>query len=125
MDDQSPRERLQRYATEADIMQYVPKLGKLKGKVWSRANWKMFRNYFISRATASGMSFVHVMAATGHDSYKMVLHYFRLNEDAYREDFAKFDSGLTGVDFSCRELTHQSNTQRTHCSQQSLVGNNL
>ncbi len=125
VDDQSPRERLQRYATEADIMQYVPKRGKLKGKVWSRANWKMFRNYFISRAAASGMSFVHVMAATGHDSYKMVLHYFRLNEDAYRKDFAKFDSGLTGVDLCCRELTRQSNTQRTHRSQQSLVGNRL
>ncbi len=38
VDDQASRERLQRYATEADIMQYVPKRGKLKSKVWSRAN---------------------------------------------------------------------------------------
>ena len=84
--------------------------GKHAGKVWSRANWKMFRNYFVSRAASSGMSFVHVMEATGHDSYEMVRHYFRLNEDAYRQDFKKFDSGLSGVDVSGPLLTHESNT---------------
>ena len=59
----------------------------------------MFRNYFVSRATAAGMSLIHVMEATGHDSFKMVRHYFRLNADTYREDFKKFDGGLTRVDF--------------------------
>ena len=36
----------------------------------------MFRNYFVSRAASSGMSFVHVMEATGHDSYERVRYYF-------------------------------------------------
>jgi len=48
------------------------------------------------------MSLIHVMEATGHDSYEMARHYFRLHEDAYREDFKKFDGGLTGIDLSAR-----------------------
>ena len=108
--DQGTRERLQRYATEARVMPYTPDRGKHAGKPWSRANWRMLRNYFVSRAASAGMSLIHVMEATGHDSYEMVRHYFRLNEDAYRRDFKKLDGGLTGVDVSCRRLTHQSNT---------------
>ncbi len=123
--DQDTREQLQKYATEAGVMPIVPNRGKHAGEVWSRANWKMFRNYFVSRAAASGMSFIHVMAATGHDSYHMVLHYFRLNEDAYRNDFKKFDSGLTGVDLTCRELTQAGNTAGTHLTSSSLASNNL
>ena len=85
----------------------------------------MFRDYFVSRAASSGMSFVHVMEATGHDSYERVRHYFRLNEDAYRQDFRKFDSGLSGVDVSCPPLTHESNTLGTHPTQEPLWDNDL
>ncbi len=85
----------------------------------------MFRNYFVSRAASSGMSFVHVMEATGHDSYERVRHYFRLNEDAYRQDFRKFDSGLSGVDVSWPPLTHERYTQGTHSTQEPLWDNDL
>ena len=71
------------------------------------------------------MSFVHVMQATGHDSSAMIHHYFRLNEDAYREDFKKFDSGLTGVDFDCQDLTHESNTPGTHPNENPLSDKGL
>ncbi len=123
--DQGTRERLQRYATEAGIMRYVPDRGKHKGKSWSRANWRMLRNYFVSRAVSAGMSFMHVMAATGHDSYRMVQHYFRLNEDSYRRDFRKFDGGLSGVDLSGREVTQQSNTLGTQSMKNPLSDKGL
>lgn len=100
--------------TGAGIMPVVSIRAKRLGKKWSRASWRIFRNYFVSRAAASGMSLMHIMEATGHDSYEMVRHYFRLNEDSYRNDFKKFDSGLTAVDLTCRGLTQAGNTLGTH-----------
>ena len=118
--DQGARERLQRYATQAGIMPFRPERGKHAGKEWSRANWKMLRNYFVSRAASSGMELMHVMAATGHDSFQMVQHYFRLNADEYRKDFTKFDGGLTGIDLSDATVTKQGNTLGTHSVDQPL-----
>ena len=97
-----------------------PDKGKHVGKLWSRANWRLFRDYFVSQAASAGVSLIHVMEATGHDSYAMVRHYFRLNEDAYRQDFKKFNSGLAGIDLSNGGATQQSNTLGTH-SNKTLV----
>ncbi len=88
--------------------------GKHAGKAWSCVDWRRLRNYFVSRAASAGVSFIHVMQAIGHDSFALVRHYFRLNDDAYREDFKKSPSGLTGVDLSGRGLTQERNTLGTH-----------
>ena len=76
-------------------------------------------------AASSGMSLIHVMEATSHDSDEMVRHCFRLNADAYGEDFKKFDGGLSGIDLSRRDLTHESNTPGTHPKKQSLSDKDL
>jgi integrase len=123
--DQGTRERLQRYATKTGIMLIKPENGKHAGKTWSRANWRMFRNYFVSQAASAGMSLIHVMEATGHDSYEMVRHYFRLNEDAYRQDFKKFNSGLAGIDPNGRGVTQESNTLGTHSTGRPLSNKDL
>ncbi len=123
--DQGTRERLQKHAKAIGIMPTRPTRGKHASKPWSKANWRMFRNYFVSRAASAGMSLMHVMEATGHDSFAMVQHYFRLNDDAYAKDFKKYDSGLTGVDLGSPGLTRQKNTQRTQCKTKPLKNNDL
>ena len=68
---------------------------------------------------------IHVMEATGHDSYEMVRHYFRLNVEAYRHDFKKLAEGVTGIDLSSRGLTRQSNTLGTQSKKKSLHNKDL
>jgi hypothetical protein len=84
-------QRLKAYALEADVL---VEPNPRTGKPWSAIKWHWLRHYHRTRAHVSGIRRDVSKVAMGHAADGIHDHYRGLDHYAFREEYAKFDSGI-------------------------------